>query len=173
MGMHVSHSIKLNIYQVNLVLDVFKILLFKGFVMEDEFASSFFKDGFAKTVEVVIIKISTENVLINPLTELNNSLEFLAGDVVLLGVSLSHHEHLVILLPEGDEVGVLLNDQINNIQGSQDLSEVVEDFMVDHFLETIQVHSILRVKKSIHLIHYVFRQINNSPDNIEELIVYF
>ena len=170
--MHVSHCIELDVNQVNLVFYILGVFLLESLVGEHKLASSLFKDCFAETIKVVVIEFTAKNVLIDPLAELNNSLEFSACDVVLLGVGLSHHEHLVVLLPEGHEIRVLLDNQVHNIQGGQDLTKVIKDFMVDHLLEAIEIHSVLRVKEPIHLIHDVLGQINNSPDHVEELVIY-
>ena len=85
-------------------------------------------------------------------------------------VDLGLHEHLVVLLPEGLEVGVLLDDQVNDVQSRQDLSEVIEDLVIDHFLEGVGVHFVLSIEQTVHLVHDVLGKINDPPDGVKEVV---
>ena len=80
------------------------------------------------------------------------------------------HEHLVVLLPEGLEVGVLLDDQVNDVKGCEDFSEVIEDLVVDHFLEGVGVHFVFSIEQTVHLVHDVLGKINNPPDSVKEVV---
>jgi hypothetical protein len=117
MSLHVSGVAQLDIYQLNLVLDILDVFGFEYFVFENKIFACLLEDLLDKSIKVIIIKLATQYVLVNFLAELHHFFKVFVCDVVLLRVSLSHHEHLVVLLPKGLEVGILLDDQVNDVQG--------------------------------------------------------
>ena len=110
MGCHITWVRKLDIHQLNLIFDVFQIFVSKCLVFENELTAFFFENYLAETIKVIIIEIPAKNILINLLAEFHYLLEVLWGHPVLLWVVRSHHEHLIILLPKCDEIGVFLDD---------------------------------------------------------------
>lgn len=117
MSLHVSGVAQLDINQLNLILNILDVLGFEYLVFENKIFACLLKDLLDKSIKVIIIKLATQNILVNFLAELHHFFKVFVGDIVLLRVSLSHHEHLVVLLPEGLEVRILLDDQVNDVQG--------------------------------------------------------
>jgi hypothetical protein len=116
-SLHVSGVAQLDIYQLNLILDILDVLGLKYLVFENKIFACLLKDLLDKSIKVIIIKLATQNILVDFLAELHNLLKVFVGNVILLRISLGHHEHLVVLLPEGLEVGILLDDQVNDVKG--------------------------------------------------------
>lgn len=63
-----------------------------------------------QTFQIVVIELTTENVLVYLLHKLHQLLQVLGIGLVLLWVGLGHQKHLSIVLPKSNEVGVFLND---------------------------------------------------------------
>jgi hypothetical protein len=117
MSLHVSGVAQLDIYQLNLVLDILDVFGFEYFVFENKIFACLLEDLLDKSIKVIIIKLATQYVLVNFLAELHHFFKIFVCNVVFCRVTLGHHEHLVVLLPEGLEVGVFLDDQVNDVQG--------------------------------------------------------
>jgi hypothetical protein len=170
---HISWVGQFDIDQLDLVLDVFKILVPESLVSEHELGACLLKDLLAESIEVIIVELAAQDVLIDFLAKFHDFLEVFRCDIILLRVDLRLHEHLVVLLPESLEIGVLLNDEINDVQSGENLPEVVEDFMVDHLLERVGVNLVFTIKQAVHLVNDVLGEIYDSSDHIEELVENF
>ena len=173
MGLHVTWVRQLNVDQLNFVFDIFKILFLEAFVLEEEVLTSLILNRLAKAIQVVIIQLSAQDILIDLLAKFHHFLEILHSDVVFTWIGLGHHEHLIVLLPELDKVGVFLNDEVYNVQRRQDFTKVIENDIVYQLFKAILIHFILSLEQTIHLVHDVQGQIDNSSNNIEKLIVHF
>ena len=88
---------------------------------------------------------------------------------VLLRVGPSHEEHLLVLAPVLLDVGVLGDDQVNNIKRHQQVAEVVEYFIIDKFLEGCSIDFLFRVEQPRHLVDDIFTQIDNPADHLGKL----
>ena len=172
MGLLVAGVAQFGIDSVNLVLDVLEILLSESLILEDDGGASLFEDGLAEPLQVVVEEVSAQDILVDPLAELHDLLQLLAVDVVALWVGLSHHEHLVVLLPEGLEVRVLHDDQIHDVESLEDFAKVVKDLEVDHLLEAVVVDLVFGVEQTVHLVDDVLRQVNDPSNYVEELVVH-
>ena len=146
MSLHIAWIAELDIDKLYLVLYILDIFRLENLILEHKVFASLLKDLLNKSIQVIIIQLSAENILVNFLAKLHYFFQVLVGDVVLCWVALGHHEHLVVLLPEGLEVGILLDDQIDYVQGRKDFSEVVEDFVVDDLFERVLVNFVLIIE---------------------------
>ena len=75
--MEITRSVESDAHQVDLVLDVLQVLVSEGLVAKDELGARFFLDSFDKTLEIVIEQVSTEDVLVDLLAELDHLLKLL------------------------------------------------------------------------------------------------
>ena len=142
---------------VDLELDVLCILLFEGFVGEDELGAGLLEDDLVQAFQVVVVEPAAQDVLVQLLTELHDLAQLLLGHIVLRRVGLSPHEHLVVLFPVLLEVGVLQDNQVDDVESDKGLAKVVEDLGIDMLLETVGKHAVFRIEETVHLVHDVLR----------------
>ena len=161
---------KLLIYFIDLELDILQILVLESPILEYEALTRLLQDDLVQAFQIVVIELTAEDVLVYLLDELHQLLQLPGISSVLLWVSLSHQEHLSIVLPKSDEVCVFLDDQINDEQSGQYFSKIVKYLKVYHFLEAVLVHLILSLVEAVHLIDNILGQVNDSPDDVEELV---
>ena len=139
------------------MLDVFEILIPENLVLENKFVTSFLLNDFAQTIEIRVVQVTVQDVQMNLLAEFHDFLHIFQTRVIFLRIRLSHQEHLVVLGPALLEIAVLLDNCVYNIQLGQDVTEVVENFGVDQFLERLLVNLFVFIEESIHLIHDILR----------------
>lgn len=83
MGLHISWVAELDIDQLNLVLDVFNIFCLKYLIFEDEIFAGLLQNLLDEPIEVIVVKLSAKNILVDFLAKLHNLFEVLIGDIVL------------------------------------------------------------------------------------------
>ena len=76
----------------------------------------------------------------------------------------------IVLSPTGFKVAVLLYDQINNIKLRQYVPEVVENLVVNELFKGVLIHFFFVIEQPIHLVDNVLRKVDNSSNNIQELV---
>jgi hypothetical protein len=102
-------------------LDVLEVLFLEGFVFE-QCLLKICSDGFLQTFQILLKQLTIHDAVVEFAAELLETSEHLARHVVVVHVGLDLCEHLVVLNPILGEGGVLVDDQVNNIQAGQHLS---------------------------------------------------
>ena len=146
MSLHISWVTQLDIDQFNFIFDVLNVFCLKHLVLENKVFTCLLKDLLYKAIKVIVVEFSAQNILVDFLAKLHHFLEVLVGNVILCWISLSHHEHLVVLLPETLEVRILQYDQIDNVKCGQDLSKVVKNLMIDDLPKGVLINLVFLVE---------------------------